>query len=290
MAALASSSIYFVGNRQRIANGLSHFYSSGMIADSSSVFEQLIGSWTATPSQVGESGCEVLRLDDRKGQPVAYLKHGKGALADAVADEMIRLRWLHSRLPVPEIIRFVATQGECWLMTNALSGKSARALLDKCPDDRDRLIDELADFLRLVHALPVIECPFDARLERRLVEGRARIDAGLVDEADFDREQEGWSAEQVWIAIQARLPLEPDLVVAHGDFSLDNVLIEGGRITGCIDVGGAGLADRYHDLAICWSDLGDYGAHAQERFLMRYGVGEGDRRKLQAYQLLNELF
>ena len=88
-----------------------------MIADSSKIFAQLIGSWIATPSPVGESGCGVLRLDDREGQTVAYLKHGKDALGDAVADEMIRLRWLHSRLPVPEIIWFIATQDECWLMT-----------------------------------------------------------------------------------------------------------------------------------------------------------------------------
>ena len=261
-----------------------------MIADSSGIFEQLIGSWIATPSPVGESGCEVLRLDEHAGQTVAFLKHGKGVLGDAVADEMTRLRWLHSRLPVPEIITFVATQNECWLMTKALSGKSARALLDERPDDRDLVINALADFLRLIHELPVIECPFDARLERRLNEGRARIDAGLVNETDFDREQQGWSAEQVWNAIQTHLPLKPDLVVTHGDFSLDNVLIEGSRISGCIDVGGAGLADRYHDLAICWSDLAGYGADTQARFLMRYGVGEGDRRKLQAYQLLNELF
>ena len=193
-----------------------------MIADSSGIGEQLIGSWIAAPVPVGESGCEVLRLDDREGQAVAYLKHGKGSLGDAVADEMIRLRWLHARLPVPEIIRFVATQDECWLMTRALAGESARALLDERPDDRDLLIDELADFLRLIHALPAIECPFDARLERRLNEGRARIEAGLVDESDFDHEQEGWSAQDVWDAIQTHLPLEPDLVVTHGDFSLDN--------------------------------------------------------------------
>ncbi|WP_373486546.1 APH(3') family aminoglycoside O-phosphotransferase [Blastomonas sp.] len=290
MAVFRDPSIDIVGNWERIANPLCRSYSSSMIADSSGIYEQLIGSWIATPSLVGESGCKVLRLDDHEGQTVAYLKHGKGVLSDAVADEMTRLRWLHSRLPVPEIIRFIATQDECWLMTKALSGESARALLDKRRDDRELVIDALADFLRVVHALPVVECPFDTRLERRLIEGRARIDAGLVNEADFDQEQQEWSAEDVWEAIQAHLPLKPDLVVTHGDFSLDNVLFEGGRISGCIDVGGAGLADRYHDLAICWSDLAEYGVHAQERLLKRYGVGEGDRRKLQTYQLLNELF
>jgi aminoglycoside 3'-phosphotransferase-1 len=207
-----------------------------------------------------------------------------------VAGEMIRLRWLRSRLPVPAIIRSVATQDECWLMMQALAGKSARAVLDERPDDRAVLIDALADFVRRIHEVPTLECPFDMRLERRLAEGRARIDAGLVDEADFDEERQGWCAEDVWKAIGALLPLEPDQVVTHGDLSLDNVLIEGSRIVGCVDVGNAGLADRYHDLAICWRDLADYGADAQTQFLQRYGVGGGDRHKLETYQLLDELF
>lgn len=80
------------------------------------------------------------------------------------------------------------------------------------------------------------------------------------------------------------------LVVTHGDFSLDNVLIDCSRNSACIDVGGRGVADRYQDLAVCWGDLADYGALAQERFLKRYGISEGERGKLRAFRLLNELF
>ncbi|MEE4153037.1 MAG: hypothetical protein V2I27_02650 [Erythrobacter sp.] len=42
-----------------------------MATDSSGMLEQLIGPWIATPSPVGQSGCEVLRLDDHEGKTVA---------------------------------------------------------------------------------------------------------------------------------------------------------------------------------------------------------------------------
>ncbi len=254
------------------------------------ITDDLIGELTASPVPTGQSGCEIFRLDGPDGLARAYLKHGSGPLADDVAEEMTRLRWLRPRLAVPSIIRFVATADECWLVTSVMKGESARALLDGQPDDRNPIVDALAAFLRCIHDLPIDECQFEARLERKLSEARARIDAELVDVADFDQEHQGWSAEDVWKTIERLLPFEPDLVVTHSDFSLDNVLLESTRNTGCIDVGGVGLADRYRDLAICWSDLAHYGPESQKRFLTAYGVGQGEQSKLKAYQLLNELF
>jgi aminoglycoside 3'-phosphotransferase I len=258
--------------------------------DKNSIAEKLIGDLIPSLAPIGESGCTVWRLDDRDGRARAYLKHGNGVLADAVAEEMTRLRWLRSRLPVPAILQCVATAGDCWLMTEAMAGRSARQLLDENMVDPATIVEALADFLRGLHQLPMDHCPFDARLERRLIEARARIDAGAVNEADFDVAYGGWSAEDVWTALQAQLPMTPDLTVTHGDYSLDNVLMDGARVIGCIDVGGAGIADRYHDIAICWSDLADYGVEAQRLFLACYGVGAGEQDKLEPYRLLNELF
>jgi hypothetical protein len=66
----------------------------------------------------------------------------------------------------------------------------------------------------------------------RLRAARARIDAGLVNEDDFDEERAGWSAAEVWDALQALLPLAPDPVVTHGDYSLDNLFFQDGAVTG----------------------------------------------------------
>jgi aminoglycoside phosphotransferase len=86
--------------------------------------------------------------------------------------------------------------------------------------------------LRLLN--PVNTCPFTSDHAYRLTRARARIDAGLVEEDDFDEGREGWTAEQVWEAMQGLLPLAPDPVVTHGDFPLDNLLIWDGEVVGCI--------------------------------------------------------
>ncbi|CAA9250879.1 MAG: Aminoglycoside 3'-phosphotransferase _ APH(3')-I [uncultured Chloroflexia bacterium] len=79
-------------------------------------------------------------------------------------------------------------------------------------------------------------------------------------------------------------------VVAHGDFSLDNLLVVNSEVIGCIDVGKLGVADRYQDIAILWNGLGEFGEPIRNRLLTAYGIPHPDRGKLQFHLLLDELF
>jgi aminoglycoside 3'-phosphotransferase I len=239
--------------------------------------------------RVGESGAAIYRLHGRARAPDLYLKHGTGLIADDVVDEAVRLRWLAPHLPAPPTIRHDVVPDQAWLLTTALPGRTAYQWLD-AGDNAAAIVDVLADFIRQLHAVPVAACPFASDHFRRLACARARIDAGLVDEEDFDDERRGWSAEQVWAALQELLPLAPDPVVTHGDYSLDNILLERGRVTGCIDVGRLGVADRYQDIAVMWNCLGEFGADLQQRFLRRYGIDRPDERRLRFHLLLDELF
>src|SRR6266853_984497 len=60
-------------------------------------------------------------------------------------------------------------------------------------------------------------------------------------------------------------------VLIHGDYCLPNVLVEEGRLSGLIDLGGAGLGDPQDDLAAgVWTLQYNYGpGHARE-FLDAY--------------------
>jgi aminoglycoside 3'-phosphotransferase I len=239
---------------------------------------------------VGESGGAVFRLHSKSDSPDLYLKHGSGAVADDITDEMSRLCWLAGRVPVPAVKNFVRTPMEAWLLIEAMPGKTAYQMLEASHHNHLDIVDALAAFLRRLHAIPVCECPFNSAHTSRLTQARARIDAGLIDVDDFDDERQGWSADQVWEAMQSQLPLAPDPVVTHGDFSLDNLLMQNGEVVGCIDVGRLGIADRYQDLAIIWNCLGEFDSSLQERFWQKYGVPEVDERKLEFHLLLDELF
>lgn len=239
---------------------------------------------------IGESGGAVFRLHGKADSPDYYLKHGVDTVADDITNEMTRLCWLAGRMPVPSIVHFVRTPMEAWLLMEALPGKTAYQMLEASDDNHLAIVDALAAFLRRLHAIPARECPFNSDHSYRLTRARARIEAGLVDVYDFDDERKGWTAGQVWDAIQSLHPFAPDPVVTHGDFSLDNLLMQNGEVVGCIDVGRLGIADRYQDLATIWNGLGEFDSSLQQRHWQQYGIPNVDARKLEFHLLLDELF
>ncbi|MCM2568644.1 APH(3')-I family aminoglycoside O-phosphotransferase [Janthinobacterium kumbetense] len=265
---------------------------AAMLAAMPASMRAAVAGYDWARDSVGESDAAVYRLQGRDGAPDLFLKHGTGAAAAELADELARLRWLAQYLPVPAVAQFAraASPEQAWLLTAAMPGNTACQVLEDNPALGSAVADALAVFLRRLHALPVSDCPFDASHAARLVQARRRIDAGFVDAGDFDAEREGWTAQQVWLALQGYLPLPPDLVVTHGDFSLENILMHDGAVVGCLDVGRAGVADRYQDLAIVWRALGELDAALPPRFVQHYGIVDIDQGKLQFHLLLDELF
>jgi aminoglycoside 3'-phosphotransferase-1 len=148
----------------------------------------------------------------------------------------------------------------------------------------------IGEFLRRLHALPVEGCPFVADHRVRMREARSHLEAGRVDVADFDAERRGWTAEAVWEELNRLREGGFGRVVTHGDFTLDNVFIQRGRVSGLIDAGRVGVADRYQDLALLWNNLAEYGGEIQRAFLKAYGVRRVDRRRLAFHLCLDEMF
>lgn len=239
---------------------------------------------------IGKEGSAVYRLHGKPDAPDIYLKHGEGSVADSIYDEHERLKWLTGRISVPTILQFCRKCDEAWLLVTARPGKSALQALQEDVESRPEIVDALAGFLRELHGLPARDCPFDGNHNLRLVEARKHIDAGMVDIDDFDAERIGWTAEQVWSAIQERLPITPQSVVTHGDFSLDNVFLDNGKVTGCIDLGRMGVADLYQDLAILWNALGEVELQLRHRLIRAYGLSHVDEQKLRFHIMLDELF
>ncbi len=158
------------------------------------------------------------------------------------------------------------------------------------PESREAVVEALALFLQRLHAIPLSDCPFTSRYAVRMAHAEQRLKAGLVETEDFDAERAGWSADQLWAALTAMLPISEDLVVTHGDYSLNNMLLVDGVVQGCIDLGRAGIADRYQDLAILWNCLGEFGPSLQTHLFKCYGIAQPDLAKLRFHLMLDELF
>lgn len=239
---------------------------------------------------VGEAGATVYRLTRDDG-PDLYLKHGRGPAAAALVDELARLRWLASQMPVGAPVHFECSDNQAWLLTRAVPGRTAWEWLRHAPSRAPDIVAALAQALVRLHALPAALCPFQSPLELRLALAHARLAAGLIDADDFDDARRGWTPQDVWDALQRLRPRRVDAVVTHGDYSLDNLLLDDElRVTGLIDVGRLGVADRYQDLAILWNCLGEFGAAAQRALFDAYGIARPDRRRLDFYLCLDECF
>ncbi len=243
-----------------------------------------LSGYTYKRETIGESSAEVHRLDD--GRSSLFLKSEPEHPLAELPGEADRLRWLGTQgIPCPQVLDTETTAGRNWLLMTALPGHD----LASSPDlTTGEIIALSAAALRRLHSLDIATCPFDQRIEHRIAEARARLQAGLVDFADFDEEHDPHTA---FADLLATRPADEDLVVTHGDACFPNFLAEGGGFTGFVDCGRLGVADRWQDLAlVCRSLSFNFGAGSEQAFLEAYGVGGVDARKSSFYRLLDEFF
>jgi kanamycin kinase len=242
-----------------------------------------------TPVTLGMSGARVWSAGP------FYIKADNNELC-AEAD---RLRWLESAgIPAPRLVESGADGEIQWLVMTAIPGCTAA---DPWPaEQRDRVVDAVADFTAWMHGIPIGGCPFDRTLAVTAPHAQSRLYAGQVDLADLDPERAGWTRAELAQALAAQLPADEDLAICHGDASLPNFLLdpETLSVTGIVDVGRVGVADRHSDLGLTTRSLGiglndQYPPGSGRRFLRRYAAATGaviDDGRLAFYRLLDEFF
>jgi aminoglycoside 3'-phosphotransferase II len=255
----------------------------------------------ATPVQVGESGAAVYAVpqgsDGRRDfVKIAPLDKAAGA-AFSLRREADVLRHLAGVVPVPRVIAYVEDSGHAVLRMSGIAGLDASDA--RLHADPERLAVALAHALRRLHALPVAaHAGFDRRLAVTVAQAEARATAGKVDLDDLDDGREAQTLDALVAQLRVTRPRTEDLVPTHGDYCLPNVLFDPDSyaLTGFIDLGRFGVADRHQDLALAVRSLarnlpqGDF----SEPFLRAYAEGlDGfvvEREKIAFYMLLDEFF
>lgn len=240
-------------------------------------------------AEESQSGSDVFRLRARLF-PTLYCKRGSGRAARDVDEEYARLLWLSGRTTVPAVQHFVRRADERILVTAALPGESVYDVLRTQPGQREATVVAVARFLRQLHALRFDDCPFDASYGIRLADAQRNVAEGNVDESDFDESHSGWSAAAVLAETTAMLPLPFSRVLTHGDFSAANIILHEGRVSGCVDVGRAGVADPYQDLAIFGHSLAEFSEELKKLWWRSCGIDAPDARMVRFHLGLDELF
>lgn len=250
----------------------------------------LLGGRVGRPDGLGKSAARVVLFED-------YVLKVRPADSPDTRDAPI-LDWLGGRLPVPRVAAHEVSDGWDWLLMTRTAG------MELCrPEVLERpalLLDCMAEALNLLWAIPAEGCPFERTPEDILAPAERAILEGRFDPADCEPETfapGGFESPRALLDwLRAHRP-PADRVFTHGDFCLPNLFTDGARFTGFIDVGNAGIADRWMDLALGWRSLKhNADGHYGRRFpdidpddLFRAAGIPRDAEKLRYYILLDEL-
>ncbi len=218
---------------------------------------------------------------------------------DEARREARMLGWLSGKLPVPEVLFWQEYGGQSWLLMSRLPGEMACHPADLTRPER--LIPLLAQGLKALWEVDPRDCPDGFGLEARLLLAEHQVNTGQVTQVDAQPETygpEGFSDPKALLAWlkDHRPPMDPAL--SHGDFCLPNLFLQGERVSGYLDLGMCGVADRYQDIALCYRSLknnasGVYGgpgcAGLRPKALFEALGLAPDWEKVRYYILLDEL-
>lgn len=241
---------------------------------------------------IGMSGSEVIVYDDCVLKVEEANEHTGAAIA--------AMRWLENKVPATKVLHHEVADGKSWLLMSRVPGvMSCDPQYMKQPDV---LISALAEGLKLLHSVDPAGCPKTQTLDDLLQEARYRVENGLVDLDNVEPEtfsENGFRDPADLLSWLEQNKPESQLCLIHGDYSLPNVFLKNGGLSGFLDLGDAGIGEKWRDIALCYRSLrhnadGIYGGESYpdihpDSLFDKLGI-QPDWKQIRYHLLLDELF
>ena len=258
--------------------------------------QRLLANETYETDKIGMSGSQVLLFEDK----VLKIQDDN----DEAENEYRMMSYLSGRLPVPGIYSYEKENGKTYLLMGRCEGRMAcHDVYMRDPALQCRL---LANGLKKMWSIDISRCPCDQRLSHKLIQARYNVENNLVDLDNVELSTFGEKGVRDPAALLQwlfdNIP-QQEPVLSHGDYCLPNLFGDGDQVTGYIDLGKTGIADKWCDIALCYRSLshnhsGKYNANyhpdkdsrPDDLLLFRELGIEPDWDKINYYILLDELF
>lgn len=217
-------------------------------------------------------------------------------------NEYSMICWLNQRIPTPTILVYCEKDNLAYTLMSRVDGQML------CTMERmsrpSQVIKTVAQGLKMLWEVDVKDCPYTTtRLDERLKRAEQLVSNGLVDVHNVEPDTfgpEGFQSPKELLEWLKNHRPEEDIVLAHGDFCLPNIFVKDDGISGFIDLGKMGPADRWQDIAIAIRSLdhnfsGKYTDGKRifdfkPEMLMDELPIDWDEEKYRYYLLLDELF
>ncbi len=234
-------------------------------------------SQTSTPTQGMTS--DVMIVQGRHGRFVVKRSVGTQWSAWLAREHTVLLTLVGTGVPIPTPLAFgersLDTGPESWLLMEWRAGETVGTRLERERDRaaRDQIVQAWARGLAALHAMPPIPslASPESWLDERLRQARYNLehypcdgDAMLLSRLERDR------------------PTPEPSVLIHGDFTVDNTLIDDTHLTAMIDWAGGAMGDPRYDLALATEvKPPEFDAHDLAVFFDAYGrvpLSDDERR------------
>ncbi|MBB5936951.1 APH(3'') family aminoglycoside O-phosphotransferase [Streptomyces zagrosensis] len=237
------------------------------------------------PVTSGESGASVFR----SAGATRYAKCVPAADAADLRAERDRITWLSGQdVPGPRVLDWHSGDAGACLVTSAVFGVPA----DQVSAEGLRVSwERIADAVHRLHELPASQCPFGRNLDAMVAVARDVVARDAVNPEFLPVEQQHTPPTQLLARLARHVPRRreqevADTVVCHGDLCLPNIILNPRTldVSGFIDLGRLGLADRYADLALLLANARETWTHEEQAraadvaFAERYGIALDDDR------------
>ena len=194
----------------------------------------------------------------------------KNAERGALSREALMTEYFHRKGLGSEVLSYASGESDL-LLTSAVRGEDCTHSIYL--SDPKRLCDTLAERLRALHELDCSDCPVKDRVGEYIALAKRNYAYGTYDQSHFPDSFGYSSGEEAYRALTDGEALLKNEVLIHGDYCLPNIMLDGWRFSGFIDLGNAGIGDRHIDIFwgrwTLWFNLktDEY----SERFLDAYG-------------------
>ncbi|WP_419881233.1 phosphotransferase family protein [Peribacillus sp. B-H-3] len=151
-----------------------------------------------------------------------------------------------TELPIPKVKKFLEVENDTvsWILMDFLEGETLRSsalLNEKKKENRHEIIFNFGRILSQIHSTP---CPDELINEHRW------LNLMLYKAEKNSKIHEVDGTKELLKSIKENQPKDYNQTLIHGDFTIDNVLVSHGVITGVIDWGYGAFGDPRFDVSL----------------------------------------
>lgn len=194
-------------------------------------------------ARVFDSSCSsearVYFIDKNGGY---YLKRAAGG---SLEKEALMTDYFYRKGLGAEVLRYEKGEYDL-LLTRAMRGEDCTTA--KYLENPKRLAEIMGERLRALHETDASDCPVQDTVSEYISIAEENYKADNYNKEHFPDSFGYRSGEEAYLVLREGKHLLKNEALIHGDFCLPNIMLDGWRLSGYIDLGDAGVGDRHIDL------------------------------------------